>query len=541
MSFDIVEAIYNALKDFVTWVWQWIASAINWFINTVINTLYNIFVSVLNTLMGIVNTITSWIWNSIKSLVILPAQSALQNALAFIQKKLFGTIYIASLVKLYEIQIKDFTEKPSIKKFLLLLAKPFLLYIGLSIMWGMLNSMWYMPTIQPTTPISPIPSTPTPISGVPELPTAPLGISVSDVFRYDANARGSSAYIQSIADSIRYGLNTGQSTPQQLPASYDAMRYGITASVITNANVGRYIDNLRYSITANIVKPTGTLLSDVVRNSISARGIVMTNIRASDTVYSSIKPSIVPITTIKPIDVVNSQVVSQATNTAFIGTIDTLTTSLDAKSQVQTANVSGIDPNIYAPTGGWAKVIEFTSYSDLDNFYVVEVGSPTYTVQNGILSLIESNSINGGLSLRFNTNRAKRITIAFKIKNVILSKVSSSGDSAFYINTGTYDPSTGWYSYKASRLTVNGDNPDGTVQISINGTKLTINSDEWYVYVHDEIANNVALYDKNGNLLLSRILNSGSSKGFQLANMINILVRYNYWQVIVDWIAYAYY
>lgn len=322
MSFDIVGAIYNALKDFVTWVWQWVASAINWFVNTVINTLYNIFVSVLNTLMGIVNTITSWIWNSIRSLVILPAQSALQNALAFIQKKLFGTIYIASLVKLYEIQIKDFTEKPSIKKFLLLLAKPFLLYIGLSIMWGMLSGMGYMPTIQPTTPISPIPSTPAPTSGVQQLPTAPSGISISDVFRYGASAKGGSAYIQSVADSIRYGLNTGQSTPQQLPASYDALRYGITASVITNANVGGYVDNLRYSITANVVKPAGALPSDVVRNNISARGIAMANIRASDTVYSLIKPSIVPITTIKPIDVVNSQVVSQATKTAFIGAVD---------------------------------------------------------------------------------------------------------------------------------------------------------------------------------------------------------------------------
>lgn len=336
MSLDIVGAIYNALKDFVTWVWQWIASAISWFVNTVINTLYNTFVSVLNTLMGIVNTITSWVWNSIKSLVILPAQSALQNALAFIQKKLFGTIYIASLVKLYEIQIRDFTEKPSFKKFLLLLAKPFLLYIGLSIMWGMLSGMGYMPTIQPTAPISPIPSTPTPTSGIQQLPTAPSGISVADVFRYGANAKGGSAYIQNIADSIRYGLNTGLSTPQQLPASSDALKYGIKASAITNANICRYVDNLRYSITANVVKPAGALVKDVVVNSVSARGITMANIRASDTVYSSIKPSIVPITTIKQIDTVNGLVASQSMNTAFIGAKDIIASGVSVPYGGQT-------------------------------------------------------------------------------------------------------------------------------------------------------------------------------------------------------------
>jgi hypothetical protein len=541
VSFDIVDAIYNALKDFVTWIWQWIASAINWFINTVINTLYNIFVSVLNTLMDIVNTITSWIWNSIRSLVILPAQSALQNALAFIQKKLFGTIYIASLVKLYEIQIKDFTEKPSVKKFLLLLAKPFLLYIGLSIMWGMLSSMGYMPTIQNTTPISPIPSTPTPTSGVQQLPAAPLGISVSDVFRYDANARGSSAYIQSIADSIRYGLNIGQSTPQQLPASYDALRYGITASVITNASVGGYIDNLRYSITANVVKPTGALLSDVVRNSISARGIVMTNIRASDTVYSSIKQSIVPITTIKPIDVVNSQVVSQAKNTAFIGTIDTLTTSLDAKSQVQTANVSGIDPNIYAPTGGWTKAVELISQSDLDNFTIYKSEQVIYTVQNGMLSLIQGPSGADGISLYFDTIRAKRVAIAFRLRNVMVTEKGGSYETAMIIWTGIYDQSSNWYSYRGTIMDIVGDRPDGTVNIRINYRSATIYNNRWYVLVHDDESRTVTLYDETGSVVLSTSTYDGGFNSRSMANLIQLLIKYDYWQTDIDWIAYKYY
>jgi hypothetical protein len=541
VSFDIVGAIYNALKDFVTWVWQWIASAINWFINSVINTLYNIFVSILNTLMGIVNTITSWIWNSIKSLAILPAQSALQNALAFIQKKLFGTIYIASLVKLYEIQIKDFTEKPSIKKFLLLLAKPFLLYIGLSIMWGMLSGMGYMPTVQPTTPISPIPSTPEPISGGQQLPTAPSGISVSDVFRYGANAKGGSAYIQSIVDSIRYGLNTGQSTPQQLPASSDALRYGITASAITNASVGGYTDTLRYSITANAVKPAGALVKDVVASSISARGITMVNIRASDTVYSSIKPSIEPITTIKPIDVINSQVVSQATNTAFIGTIDTVASGLNATSQVQTANASGIDPNTYAPPGGWTKAVEFISQSDLDNFTIDQSAQIIYTVQNGMLSLIQGPSGADGITLYFDTKRAKRVAIAFRLKNVMVTEKGGSYETAMVIWTGIYDPSSNWYSYRGMIMDIVRDNPDGTVNISINYRATTIYNNGWYVLVHDDESGTVTLYDAEGNVVFSTSTYNGGFSSSSIANRIVLLIKYDHWQTDIDWIAYAYY
>ena len=541
MSFDIVGAIYNALKDFVTWVWQWIASAINWFVNAVINTLYNIFVSVLNTLMGIVNTITSWVWNSIKSLVILPVQSALQNALAFIQKKLFGTIYIASLVKLYEIQIKDFTEKPSFKKFLLLLAKPFLLYLGLSIMWGMLSGMGYMPTIQPTTPVSPVPVTPNPTSGLPQTPTASIGINVADVFRYDADAKGGSAYIQNITDGIRYSLNTGQSTPQQLPASSDALRYGITASAITNANVGGYVDTLRYSITANTVKPVGALVSDVVRNSVSARGITMLNIRASDTVYSSIRTSSVPTLTIKPIDTVNSSVVLQAVNTAFIGTTDTVASGLNSTSHVQTANVSGIDPNTYAPSGGWTKVVELTSPSDLNNFTVNASSSLVYTVQNGMLSLVDAPNGRGSLGLYFDTNRAKRIAFAFRLKNVTISEHYMSQELAIIVITGTYDQASNWYSYNMSILKLNADYPDGTLQIELNNQKLTINSDTWYVWVHDDATATTTLYDAKGNKVFSFSMQNGGSQGYAISNQILLFIVYNYWQIDIDWIAYAYY
>ena len=304
MAQEVIRAVYDALRTFVEWVWGWIASAISWFISAVAQYIYNLFISFVNTLSAVVNAVAGWLWGAVKTMVIAPAQSALTNAVAFIQRKLFGTIYIAALVKLYEIEIKSFVEKPSLKKVLLMIAKPLLLYIGLSIMFGTLQSMGLMPAVQPQPLIAPSAPTPTPVAGVPTLPSAPTGIEVKEAVRFSGAAEGAAALVQTLADAVRFSGAAAGVAPQVLPVPSDAVRTSLAATYSATVRPTFAQDVVRASLYAGAARPITTAPRDVLRSELAARGVVLPTARPSDTIYSSLRTSWAVLPTTKVRDVV---------------------------------------------------------------------------------------------------------------------------------------------------------------------------------------------------------------------------------------------
>jgi hypothetical protein len=301
---EVVGAIYEALKTFVTWLWEWVASAISWFINAVAQYIYNLFISFINTLGAVVSAVAGWLWGAVKTMVIAPAQSALTNAVAFIQRKLFGTIYIAALVKLYEIEIKSFVEKPSLKKVLLMIAKPLLLYIGLSIMFGTLQGMGLMPAVQPGPLVAPTAPAPTPVAGVPTLPTAPTGIEVREVLRFSGTAKGAAALVQALADAVRFSGTAAGVAPQVPPVPSDAVRTSLAVTYTTGVRPTLAQDVVRASLYAGAARPVTVAPRDVLRSALAARGVVLPTARPSDTVYSALRASWTALPTTKVGDVV---------------------------------------------------------------------------------------------------------------------------------------------------------------------------------------------------------------------------------------------
>jgi hypothetical protein len=268
--------------------------------------IYNLFVSFLNTLSAVVNTVAGWLWGAVKTMVIAPAQSALVNAVAFMQRKLFGTIYIAALVKLYEIEIKSFVEKPSLKKVLLMVAKPLLLYIGLSIMFGTLQGMGLMPAVQPGPLIAPTAPTPTPIAGVPALPTAPTGVEVKEVLRFSGTARGSAALVQVLSDVARFTGTAAGVVPQVLPVPSDAVRTSLATTYTTTVRPTFVQDVVRSTLNAGMARPVTAAPKDVLRSALAAKGVVLLTARPSDTIYSSLRALWSTLPTAKAGDVIRS-------------------------------------------------------------------------------------------------------------------------------------------------------------------------------------------------------------------------------------------
>lgn len=94
-----------------------------------------------NVVMQPLRGAVTWMIDTVKGIVVEPAKALVRNAVAFVQKKMFGTLYIVLLVKLMQKQVVDFVEKPSIGKLAMIIAKPFVLYLALAIGWNMIISM----------------------------------------------------------------------------------------------------------------------------------------------------------------------------------------------------------------------------------------------------------------------------------------------------------------------------------------------------------------------------------------------------------------
>jgi hypothetical protein len=327
---EVIRAVYDALRTFVEWVWGWIASAISWFISAVAQYIYNLFISFVNTLSAVVNAVAGWLWSAVKTMVVAPAQSALTNAVAFIQRKLFGTIYIAALVKLYEIEIRSFVEKPSLKKVLLMVAKPLLLYIGLTIMFGTLQSMGLMPAVQPQPLIAPSAPTPTPVAGVPTLPTAPTGIEVKEAVRFSGAAKGAAALVQALADAVRFSGAAAGVAPQVLPVPSDAVRTSLAVTYSATVRPTFAQDVVRASLHAGAARPITTAPRDVLRSELAARGVVLPTARPSDTVYSSLRTSWAVLPTTKVGDVVRPMYGVEWERVALASAKDMVRSSLSA-------------------------------------------------------------------------------------------------------------------------------------------------------------------------------------------------------------------
>ncbi|MEM4019776.1 MAG: hypothetical protein QXG57_06075, partial [Thermofilaceae archaeon] len=167
---DIIGSAINAILSAIDSIIGFIKGVIDAVIRQAIDTITSVLSTVWNAISQAVSKAVEWMVSVVKGMVVQPVWGMLTSALAFVQRKMFGTVYILLLAKLMQAQVVSFVEKPSLKKLAMIAAKPFILYIALAIGWqvmmGMLSQLGFTGTVTP----SPIQVTP---PGAPPPPTVP--------------------------------------------------------------------------------------------------------------------------------------------------------------------------------------------------------------------------------------------------------------------------------------------------------------------------------------------------------------------------------
>ena len=128
---DIVNGFVSAVANAVNTVIQWMANAVGW-----------LWSQIYNYIVKPISDFINWLFETAKGMILNPILGFLGNALNVIQKKAFGTLYIAvtyklmykEMVKLAE--VKDFRE--GLKEAFWLVLKPMVIYLALSMFWKMI-------------------------------------------------------------------------------------------------------------------------------------------------------------------------------------------------------------------------------------------------------------------------------------------------------------------------------------------------------------------------------------------------------------------
>jgi len=166
---DIVNGFINAVANAVNTVIKWLADSVGW-----------LWSQIYNYIVKPISDFINWLFETAKNMFLSPILGFLGNALNVIQKKAFGTLYIAITYKLmYKemiklVEVKNFRE--GLKEAFWLVLKPMIIYLALSMFWKMIiisspASAFGVPPVlsgqftpvpppsvaQPPTPSSPLP------------------------------------------------------------------------------------------------------------------------------------------------------------------------------------------------------------------------------------------------------------------------------------------------------------------------------------------------------------------------------------------------
>jgi len=233
---DIVNGFVNAVANAVNTVIQWMANAVGW-----------LWSQIYNYIVKPISDFINWLFETAKGMILNPILGFLGNALNVIQKKAFGTLYIAITYKLmYKemvklVEVKDMRE--GLKEAFWLVLKPMIIYLALSMFWKMIiisspaSAFGVPPALSGQfTPVPP------PSVAQPTAPGSPLPWQITLYDRLDTTqyANMETGIIVSLSDK------------------FDAMQY----ADMEIYGVYTFIDQADMTYYADIILPTTYTLTD---------------------------------------------------------------------------------------------------------------------------------------------------------------------------------------------------------------------------------------------------------------------------------------
>ena len=194
---DIVNGFINAVANAVNTVIKWMADSVGW-----------LWSQIYNYIVKPISDFINWLFETAKGIILNPILGFLGNALNVIQKKAFGTLYIAITYKLmYKemvklVEVKDMRE--GLKEAFWLVLKPMIIYLALSMFWKMIiisspaSAFGVPPALSGQFTTVPPPSVPTPAT-----PGSPLPwqITFRDTWNMSWDAGATTGLLMELRDA----------------------------------------------------------------------------------------------------------------------------------------------------------------------------------------------------------------------------------------------------------------------------------------------------------------------------------------------------
>lgn len=212
---DVVNALTGFVANAVTTVVKWLGEAVGWLWGV-------IYSSIVKPISDFIN----WLFETAKTVLVQPVLGFIAAAMDTIQRKAFGTLFIAITYKMMLSEAKKIIHARSTREALTeaawLMVKPILIYLALSAAWKLItyalpSGAFTAPPWQPAVPA--VPAAPTPSApSAPGAPT-PWTLAVYDSLDHSVDA------------GVHYGL---------LLESLDALDHRVTGGIVLPGTVEAY-------------------------------------------------------------------------------------------------------------------------------------------------------------------------------------------------------------------------------------------------------------------------------------------------------------
>jgi hypothetical protein len=284
---DIVNGFVSAVANTVNTVVKWLADSVGW-----------LWSQIYNYIVKPIGDFINWLFETAKGTILSPILGFLGNAINVIQKKAFGTLYIAITYKLMYKEMLKLTEvkdvREGLKEAFWLVLKPMIIYLALSMFWKMMiisapaSAFGVPPALSGQfTPVPP------PSVAQPPTPSSPLPwqITFRDTWSMSWNAGATTGLLMELRDawsmswtadmvlpgtfSIRDTWNMSWSAGAILPST---IQFSDTWSMSWNAGMGMWYNlqisdawnmswnagvGITYEVTASESEPTLVLSGGV--------------------------------------------------------------------------------------------------------------------------------------------------------------------------------------------------------------------------------------------------------------------------------------
>ena len=229
---DIVNGFVNAVANAVNTVIKWLADSVGW-----------LWSQIYNYIVKPISDFINWLFETAKNMFLSPILGFLGNALNVIQKKAFGTLYIAVTYKLmYKemvrlAEVKNFRE--GLKEAFWLVLKPMIIYLALSMFWKMIvisspaSAFGVPPALSGQfTPVPP------PSVAQPPTPSSPLPLQTTfiDAWNMSWDAGVTTGILMELRDIWNMSWNAGMLLPGILSLS-DAWNMSWSAGAISPSTI----------------------------------------------------------------------------------------------------------------------------------------------------------------------------------------------------------------------------------------------------------------------------------------------------------------